>query len=207
MQTAWPIQGEAMSNRIRSLLLAVCALALVGIIPASSQEKEAEAPSLLAPAHKLLSSIAGEFDTTTRMWMKPGTDPAEAKSSVKRVTVFDGLFLRENYEVKDGPMAHKGEINWGYNTEKATVNYVQIMSTSPAMYIYEGTFDEKAKAFTVKSAYKMNYEGVDYDVKTRIVLTVESADKQKLEIFSAYETKEAKIPEYLEVEVTYTRKK
>jgi hypothetical protein len=75
------------------------------------------------------------------------------------------------------------------------------------MYIYEGEFNEKAKAFTVKSAYKMNYEGVDYDVKTRIVLTIESADKQKLEIFSAYEAKEKSIPEYLEVEVTYTRKK
>lgn len=196
-----------MNNRIRTALLAVLALALIGIIPASSQEKEAEAPSLLTPAHKLLGSITGDFETTTRMWMKPDTEPVEAKSESKRTVLFDGLFLRENYEVKDSPFAHKGEITWAYNTSTKKVQYVQLVSNSPAMNIYEGEFDEKAKAFTVRSAYKMAYEGVDYDVKTRIVLTVESADKQKLEIFSAYEFKGGSIPEYREIEVNYTRKK
>lgn len=196
-----------MSNRIRTALMAAIALALIGIIPASSQEKEPEAPSMLTPAHKLLATITGDFETTTRMWMKPDADPVEAKSESKRSLLLDGLFLRENYEVKDGQFAHKGEITWAYNTSTKKVQYVQLVSSAPAMNIYEGEFDEKAKAFAVRSAYKMAYEGVEYDVKTRIVLTVESADKQKLEIFSAYEFKGGNIPEYREIEVNYTRKK
>lgn len=196
-----------MPNRIRTTLLAALALALIGIIPASSQEKEAEKPSLLSPAHKLLGSIAGDFETSTRMWMKPDAEPVEAKSESRRALLLEGLFLRENYEVKDSPFAHKGEITWACNAATGKVQYVQLLSNSPAMNIYEGEFDEKAKAFTVRSAYKMTYDGVEYDVKTRIVLTVESADKQKLEIFSAYEFKGGNIPEYREIEVNYTRKK
>jgi lipopolysaccharide export system protein LptC len=195
-----------MNNRIRTALLAVAVLALAAI-PAASQEKEKEAPSLLTPAHKLLGSITGDFETTTRMWMKPDADPVEAKSASKREVLLDGLFLRESYEVKDGQFAHKGEITWAYNTATKKVQYVQLLSNSPAMNIYEGEFDEKAKAFTVRSAYTMTYDGVEYDVKTRIVLSVESADKQKLEIFSAYEFKGGSIPEYREIEVNYTRKK
>lgn len=196
-----------MSKRIRTALLAVLALALIGIIPASSQEKEAEAPSLLTPAHKVLGSLAGDFETTTRMWMKPDAEPVESKGAVSRAALLGGLFLRENYEVKDTPYAHKGEITWGYNTATKKVQYVQLVSTAANMNIYDGEWDEKAKAFVVKSSYKMPWEGVEYDVKTRIVLTVESADKQKLEIFSAYEFKGGSIPEYREIEVNYTRKK
>ncbi|MBX3461204.1 MAG: DUF1579 family protein [Planctomycetes bacterium] len=196
-----------MSNRIRVALLALLSLALIGIIPAASQEKEPEAPSLQGPQHKLLASLAGDFDTAMRMWFKPDAEAVESKGAVKRAALMGGLFLRENYEVTGTPFDHKGEITWGYNTETSKVNYVQLVSSSAAMNIYEGDYDEKAKAFTVRSAYKMTYEGVEYDVKTRIVLTVESADKQKLEIYSAYEFKDGKIPEYLEIEVKYTRKK
>ncbi len=200
-----------MSHRTRTVLLAAFVLALVGLIPASSQDKEPEPepemPSLLTPAHKLLASLEGKFDTASRMWMAPGAEPVASTGAVTRVSVLDGLFLRESYSVDEGQFAHKGEINWGYNTATGKVQYVQLVSTSPAMNVYEGDWDEKAKAFTVRSAYKMTWQGTEYDVKTRIVLTVESADKQKLEIFSAYETKETKIPEYLEIEVSYTRKK
>lgn len=196
-----------MSNRIRTTMLAVLALALVGLIPASSQDKEPEAPSLLTPAHKLLGSLAGDFDTVTRLWTQPDAEPGESKSSVKRASLLDGLFLRESYELKDSPYAHKGEITWAYNTATKKVQYVQLVSTSAAMNVYEGEWDEKAKSFTVRSAYKMTWEGVEYDVKTRIVLLVESADKQKLEMFSAYEFEGGSIPEYREIEVTYARKK
>ncbi len=196
-----------MSTRIGTMLLALVALALIGSIPAASQEKEAEAASLLQAPHKLLGSLAGDFDTATRMWLKPGTDPMESKGSSKRVTLLDGLFLRETYELKETQFAHKGEITWGYNTTTGKVQYVQLTSMAAAMNIYDGTWDEKAKSFTVSTAYKMTYEGVEYDVKTRIVLSVESADKQKLEIFSAYEFKGGSIPEYLETEVKYTRRK
>lgn len=196
-----------MNNRVRMSLLAVLSLALSGIVPASSQDKEPEAPSLLAPPHKVLASMAGDFDTAMRFWMAPEAEPVDSKGSVKRASLLDGLYLRENYEVKGTQFDHKGEITWGYSTATNKVQYVQLVSSSATMNLYEGEWDEKTKAFTVRSAYKMTYEGVEYDVKTRIVLTVESADKQKLEIFSAYEAKEAKIPEYREIEVIYTRKK
>lgn len=197
-----------MNNRIRTALLAVAVLALAAI-PAASQEKEKEPekPSLLTPAHKLLGSLAGEFDTTTRMWFRPDAEAVESKSSVRRAALLDGLFLRENYEVKDSPYAHKGEITWGYDAATGKVQYVQLVSSAQKMHLYEGTWDEKAGAFTVRSAYKMTWQGVEYDVKTRIVLSVESADRQKLEMFSAYESSAGKIPEYREIEVVYTRRK
>lgn len=197
-----------MSHRIGTTLLALAALALIGIIPAASQEKkDAEAPSLLTLQHKLLGGLAGDFDTVARMWFKPDAEPQTAKGSSKRVTLLDGLFVRETYEVSEGPMAHKGEITWGYNAATNKVQYVQLTSMASPMSIYEGECDEKAKTFTVRAAYKMTWEGVEYDVKTRIVLSIESNDKQKLEIFSAYEFKGGSIAEYLETEVKYTRKK
>ncbi len=196
-----------MNSKIRTAVLALLALAVVGILPASSQEKGGELPSLLTDQHKAMAAWAGDFETTGKMWMEPGADAVEFKSSAKRVSSFGGLFVRETYEVKDGPFPHQGEITWGYSPTTKKVQFMHVVSVDPTLRIFEGEWDGKSKKIEIKCTYKMSWEGKDITAHQRNVLEVESADKQTLTVFTRYEGIEGAVDEIKEAEINYTRKK
>lgn len=196
-----------MNNKIRTAILALLALGMVGILPASSQEKGGEPPSLLTDQHKAMAAWAGDFETTGKMWTEPGADPVAFKSNAKRVASFGGLFVRESYEMKDGPFPHQGEITWGYSPLTRKVQFMHIVSLDPTLRIFEGEWDGKSKKIEVKGTYKMNWEGKDITAHQRNVLEVESADKQTFTVYTRYEGIEGAVDEIKEVEITYTRKK
>lgn len=200
-----------MNRMMLSALAAVLALGLFGLMPAFSQdmggEPEAKEPAPAAgeqsPQQKVLASLAGEFDVTTKIWMEPGQEPMESKSTNTRSMVLGGSYLREPYTVKSGEYQHEGEMTWCYNPGTKRLQLTHLISVSPGMEVLETEWDGKAKIVEFK--FKANYQGTDY--ASRYVMNWESADKQVLEVRSSPIGKDGKLgTEVKEVEVTYTRK-
>ena len=52
----------------------------------------------VGPAHGRLKAMAGNFDTTTRVRMKPGAPPQESKGKSEHKLVFDGRFLQQEFK-------------------------------------------------------------------------------------------------------------
>ena len=47
--------------------------------------------------HKLFSSLAGSWTTTSKEWMEPGKPPAESTGTAEMKMLLDGRFLYQEY--------------------------------------------------------------------------------------------------------------
>lgn len=203
----------------RAMLISVAGVLvvlLIGLVPVLSQEKEPaeevkeevkeEAESV--DPQKFLASLVGDFETVVRIWAEPGGDPVEAKSRSNRKLILGDMYLRETYELKDGPYPHIGEITLCYSARTQKMQFIQLFSAGAHMRVLEGDWDAKGKTLEFKFSDSMVWEGETLSFNSRYLYTFESADSHKLEILTAYLDAEGNPgPEIKETEVAYTRVK
>ncbi len=96
--------------------------------------------------HKWLDQLAGEWETTTKMWMGGAEGEAmESKGSAKFTWTLDGRWLRQEYEGSMMGMPFQGEGRTGYDNfrRKFVTTWTDSMST--ALMYAEGTLDQQRK--------------------------------------------------------------
>ncbi|MCC7509177.1 MAG: DUF1579 family protein [Planctomycetes bacterium] len=200
-----------------ALFTAPALLLLLSLVPILSQDKgstpeeEVEAWAkvhLPGDEHKMLTRYAGDWELEIALTFTPGSDPVKVKGASKLESAMGGRFLHESYDMKEGPMAHTGEIWLGFDNVKKKYQFSQLTSMDTGMKLFEGDYDAKTKKLTLVSKYTLAMGEQKIETTQRNIYHFESDDKFSLTIMSHY----AGFPDMpeegvKEVEVLYTRKK
>jgi hypothetical protein len=152
------------------------------------------------PEHKLLASLAGNYEASVKAYFDPSKGPEESKGVMKRSMILDDRYLKEEFQGKAAGKSFSGIAIVGYDVmkKKFVTNWIDSMSTG--FMLSEGTYDKDTKTFT--------HIGEDIDpstgkkMKSRDVLKIVNENEQHFEMYRGVDGKEFKV-----LEITYTRKK
>jgi hypothetical protein len=160
--------------------------------------------------HKLLSTLAGFWTYTIKMWMNPDpkAPPMNSTGSGVRKAIMDGRYFVFDVTGKmkmpgaDGKMKEmqfKGMGIEGYDNVKKKFVSSWIDNMGTGIYLMEGTYDAATKTFTYNAEMEM-MPGMK--TKVREVLKIVDADHHTFEWYEDRGGQEAKT-----MEINYTRKK
>jgi hypothetical protein len=158
--------------------------------------------------HKLLGTLAGNWNYTVKMWMAPGAPPLESKGTATRKPIMDGRFFavdatsRLRMPGPDGKMKEiefKGTSLEGYDNVKKKFVSTWADSMGTGMMLSEGTYDPGTKTFSYLGEYEV-MPGVKQ--KMHELVKIVDNDHYTLEMLDDHGGQEAKT-----VEIAYTRKK
>ncbi|OGP14312.1 MAG: hypothetical protein A2052_09510 [Deltaproteobacteria bacterium GWA2_54_12] len=104
-------------------------------------------------AHKLLSRMAGTWNTLTRSWMEPGKPPEESAGVCEQRMVLGGHYLQQECtgEMMGTQFTGIGFTGYDNHTRKFVSTWMD--STSTAIWYFEGPIEADGKSFTQKSRY------------------------------------------------------
>lgn len=161
--------------------------------------EELSAPGL---EHKLLTSMAGEWDAEVKSWMG-GPDGAAtvSKGSCKRTLILGGRFLQEEFtgEMMGKRFHGMGLIGYDKFNKKYVNTWVDDMGTG--IFVSEGTADATGKVLTHNG--KMDEPMTGEKAKpVRMITRILSPDKNTFEMHDLSLGEKSRV-----MEITYTRKK
>ncbi len=199
-------------NTLRSRLL-IGSLAVT--LPLLAQETKAKAPTVEqqammqawqkaatpGPNHQLLTSLAGEWTFTTKMWMEPGTPPESSTGTAVYTPLMDGRYIQGEYKGTFGGMPFRGLGLTGYDNvaRHFTATWADNMGTS--ITLMTGSYDPATRTFT----YLGDMDDVmrpGTQVKVRQNVKILSGDSHVMEWYETRGGKEIKT-----MEIAYTRQK
>jgi hypothetical protein len=207
-------------RNIRSaVLLAAVTVAIAWTTPcglATEEEEMADGEMMsqmmelakLNENHQLLGQLAGEWNYTMKMWMKPGEAPSESKGTAVRKPIMDGRYylvevkgqvIMPGPDGKPGPIDFQGMALEGYDNVQKKFVGSWVDSFSTGMMFSSGTYDPETKSFTYHAEFEM-MPGMK--TKVREVVKIVDGDHHVLEWFEQHGGQEVKV-----MEITYTRKK
>lgn len=149
--------------------------------------------------HKLLSSMAGSWNTKTRSWIEPGAPPDESAGVCEQKMILGGRFLQQECTGQMMGSAFNGIGFTGYDnhTKKFVSTWIDNMGT--AVYLFEGPASADGKSFTQRCRYDDPVRG---PMEWRSVCKLVDANTISFEMFgTALGGAEEKM-----MEMTYTRK-
>ena len=94
-------------------------------------------------AHKVLSSLAGKWKTTSKMWHTPDTKPEESVGTTTLRMVLGGRFLENKTTGKAMGMPFEGLGFIGYNNITKKYETLWLDNLATGMMRGAGSFDEK----------------------------------------------------------------
>lgn len=177
-----------------------------GTVPAAAAKDDPALQKIVeystpGPAHEVLGSKIGKWNTSTKLWLEPGGQPESATGTAERSWILDNRFVEEHFAgtLLGSPFQGRGTTGYDNIKEKYVTSWVDSMSTG--IMACEGSFDPATKTF--------NYVGQSPDplsgryVPMRFVEKIEDGDHWTLEMF---------VPgpdgtEYKSMEITYKRAK
>ena len=152
------------------------------------------------PMHELLKPMAGNWKTTAKSWMQPGTEPQVSEGTCESTWILGNRYLQSSYKGDMGGMPFEGVGIMGYdNMKKEFVStWMDNMGTGVAMS--EGTADASGKVLTMKTMmgdpksgkmvpYKFVTKVMDENTYTMTMMNLKGGKEQT------------------EMEITYTRMK
>jgi hypothetical protein len=173
--------------------------------PAEMMKRMAElaAPG---PEHKVLVSLAGDWDTEMRCHMTSGTDatttsqPTVNKGTCKSRLILGGRFLEEEFEgeMMGQPFHGRGLMGYDKGKKKYVGVWVDDMGTS--VFVTEGTADASGKVITQEGKMDDPMTG-EKDKTMRLITRIVSPDKHTFEMHDVGLGEKSKV-----MEITYTRK-
>jgi Protein of unknown function (DUF1579) len=103
--------------------------------------------------HKLFSSLAGSWTTTSREWMEPGKPPTESTGTAEMKMLLDGRFLYQEYnaQMMGQPFSGVGIDAYDNMTKKYVTAWMDSMGTG--IFVMEGTASADGKTITLKGSH------------------------------------------------------
>lgn len=172
--------------------------------PAANQQAMMEAWQKAATPgsnHKLLASLAGQWNFATKMWMQPGAPPETSTGTAVYTPLMDGRFIQGEYKGTFGGMAFQGLGLTGYDNvaKHFTATWADNMGTS--IMLMTGKYDPAAKTFTYKGDM-VDVMKPGAVVKVRQTVKIMDDDSHVMEWYEHRGGKEIKT-----MEISYTRQK
>ncbi len=149
--------------------------------------------------HALLGRMAGNWNTLTRYWMRPGAELVEAKGTSTRKWILDGRFLLEELDGGNLALPFRGLGLFGYDAFQQKYTSAWVDTTSTAILANLGTYDKTTDTVNFVGQYSDPWTGTRK--KSRGLIRFESKDKHVLELHVA----ESDGKEFKMLEIIYTR--
>jgi hypothetical protein len=122
--------------------------------PQRSAEMNAEAKAAApGPAHAILLKRVGEYTTSTKFWITPGTKPTESTGTARIWSVLDGRFIVEENTGNLVGMPTKGISYYGYNNGSGKYEAIWTYTMSTAIMTLSGTSADGGKTVNYTAAY------------------------------------------------------
>ena len=133
--------------------------------------------------HELLKKYVGDWNIEMKGWMKPGDEPMMSTGTQKATLIFDGRYVKFNYEGMMGGQKFSGLEIIGYDMfqNKYTSWWIDSMSTS--FIVTTGTLDMSGKVLTETGMVPDPMTGKLQKVKN--VTTFMEDGKYKFEMYMA----------------------
>ncbi len=109
--------------------------------------------------HKALEPFAGQFTTTSRIWMNPGAAPHESTGSADHTWVFGGRFLKMSTQGNMGGMTFEGLGYLGYDNIRAEYTAVWIDNMNTGIAHATGSFDPATKTYSENGIFSCPMTG------------------------------------------------
>ncbi|MEK7484756.1 MAG: DUF1579 domain-containing protein [Planctomycetota bacterium] len=160
--------------------------------------KKMEEGSQPGPQHAHFKEMAGDWDTVSTFWMKPGEAPQTCKGTNTNEVIFGGRYLVQNYKGDFMGMAFEGMGITAYSNVKKQVEMVWIDSCGTGVYHSTGNCDGTGKVITL-CGEDTPMPGMSF--KTRDVIRIIDANKYTFEMYrTPAGGQESKV-----MEIVYTR--
>lgn len=152
--------------------------------------------------HKKLMAIAGTYSISGKTRMDAASAWMETTATCEKKSVLGGRWISENCSGPGtgGMPPFEGMGLLGYNNYKSQYEMFWFDNMSTMGFILSGKSDAAGKVITLTGSYEDPI--TKKNRKTRWVLTIQDANRQKLELYDTDPTGK----EYLGGELNYTRK-
>jgi len=98
--------------------------------------------------HEFLKKFVGDWDVAITAWSAPGAPPQVSKGAMKNQLIFDGRYVKCDFEGMMGGMAFKGLQVIGYDLFKKMYTTFWIDSMSTSFLTTSGTVDMTGNVLT-----------------------------------------------------------
>ena len=155
------------------LMTALCVPAIFAQENSPPSEMEAMAQmGALAPEHKILEKMVGEWKTVSSFWMTPDAEAVKSEGSVSAKAILGGRYIMAWDKGSAMGMPYEGLAITGYDKHKKafTLSWRSSMDTSTVLG--EGQYDEATKTISFKGKMvspMMDGSMIDYRFTTEIV--------------------------------------
>jgi len=115
------------------------------------QEKMNEMMELAKPGpeHKMLEKMVGTWEQTVKLWMSPGTEPAEMKGQTINKMILGGRFLQSNISSGEGEMKMEGLNLMGYDRRHKHFTTVGFDTWGTYYVTAAGPYNEGSKSIVM----------------------------------------------------------
>ena len=152
-------------------------------------------------AHKVLANFAGKWDTSSKMWMAPGTEPMQTKGTAEGKLILGGRFLETTHSGSMMGMPWEAKALTGYDNFRKHYQSLWIDNMGTTMTLLNGKADADGKTFTYQG--KMDEPATnEKDKPFTMVEKHVSKDEVVVSLTTKVEGKDFKF-----LEVTYKRSK
>jgi len=167
--------------------------------------KMAEAKVKGAPGenHKILESLAGDWDATSQWWMTKDAQPMESKATASSKMVLGGRFLHQEYKGEAMGEPFEGMGVTGYDNVKQEFTSVWMDNMATGIMTSSGQYDPATKSIGEQGTFSCPMTGKK-DMKFRSVLKIVDNDHFTYEMYG--NGMDDKGPEFKTMEINYTRK-
>jgi hypothetical protein len=198
-----------MKFRNATLFFFILALVGSGLALAALQEKPQMDPKMMemmqkygmpGKNHEFLKKYAGSWNIEMKSWMQPGAPPMTSTGTMKNELIFDGRYVRCEFEGAMMGQTFKGLEIIGYDLfqNKYVTFWIDNMSTP--FFLTTGTLDAAGMVLTDVGSWPDPMTGGSQKVKN--VTTFKSPDKFVFEMFMVMPDGK----DFKSMELTATRK-
>jgi Protein of unknown function (DUF1579) len=152
--------------------------------------------------HELFKKYVGDWDVTIKSWPMPGAEPMTSQGTMKNVLIFDGRYIKCQFEGAMMGMSFLGLQIVGYDLYKNKYFTFWIDNMSTAFVLTSGTLDDSGKILTETGEWPDAMSEGKKMQRVKNVTTFIEDGKYRFEMFMVMpDGKEAK-----SMELTLTRK-
>ncbi|MGD2087236.1 MAG: DUF1579 domain-containing protein [Candidatus Aminicenantes bacterium] len=152
--------------------------------------------------HKYLEYFVGTWETSAKMWMKPGAPPEVSKGVTKSKMMLGGRYLKSYLKGSMMGMPFEGIALTGYDNFKKKFVTIWFDSAGTGFYHASGSLDKTSKTRTETGLW----DDIMTGGKSKVKMVTKIIDDNKYQ-FDMYGEDPKTGKEFKSGEIIYTRKK